>query len=62
MIRDFFDLVDMATLAEKRVNESVAADVQILKLTSTRIVCSKVYTSARSYPHGSVCKQKSIPI
>jgi len=54
MIRDFFDLVDMATLAEKRVNKLI--------LTSTQIVCSKVYTSARSYTQGSVCKQKSIPI
>jgi hypothetical protein len=38
------------------------SDVQILILASVRIICSKVYTSARSYPQGSVCKQKSITI
>jgi hypothetical protein len=34
--------------------------VQILILASTRVICSIVYASARSYPMGSTCKEEKI--
>jgi hypothetical protein len=38
----------------------VFGDVQILILASAQVVCSIVHASVRSYPQGSVCKEKKI--
>jgi hypothetical protein len=41
-------------------NNRLFNDVQILILSSARVICSIVHASMRSYPHGGMCKEKKI--